>query len=60
MSQSVCMAIDITSKRKADTSTGRYRLVSGRALLESTHLGVLNSVNLDGRACSCLKGDKIQ
>jgi len=79
--RSVCMAIEVSRKKKADTSpgTGRYPLESGKALLqsarvwpgpiairqspegphwnplqsgraslESTGSGVINSVNLDG------------
>jgi len=42
------MAIEVSRKKKADTSpgTGRYPPESGRASLESTRLGIMNSVNL--------------
>ena len=60
-SRSVHMAIEVSRKKKADTSlgTGRCLLESGRASLEFTHLGVMNSVNLDGRACPSPKVDNI-
>jgi len=60
-SQSVHMAIEVSRKKKADTSpgTGRCPLESGRASLESARLRVMISVNLDGRACPSLKVDNI-
>jgi len=47
------MAIVVSRQTKADTSPGTSRcpLESGRASLESARLAVMNSVNLDGRAC---------
>jgi len=61
-SRSVCMTIEVSRKKKAGTSpgTGRCRLESGRASLESASLGVMNSVNLHGRACPSRKVDNIQ
>jgi len=61
-SPSVRMAIEISRKKKADTSLGigRCPLESGSASLESARLGVMNSVNLDGRACPSLKVDNIE
>jgi len=60
-SRSVHMPIEISRKQKADTlpGTGRCLLESGRASLEFTRLGVMNSVNLDGRACPSPKVDNI-
>jgi len=56
------MAIVVSRQTKADTSpgTGRCPLESERASLESAHLAVMNSVNLDGRACHSPKVDIIQ
>jgi len=56
------MAIVVSRQTKADTSpgTGRCPLESGRASLESARLAVMNSVNLDGRACHSPKVDIIQ
>jgi len=56
------MAIVVSRQTRADTSRGTSRcpLESGRASLESTHLAVMNSVNLDGRACPSPKVDIIQ
>jgi len=71
-SQSVHIAIVVSRKEKAYTSLGTGRcsqsqaephcnpLVSGRASLQSTRLGVRNSVNLDGRACPSPKVNNIQ
>jgi len=55
------MAIEVSRKKKGDTSpgTGRCPLESGRASLESARLGVMISVNLDGRACPSPKVDNI-
>jgi len=60
-SRSVRMAIEVSWKKKADTSpgTGLCPLESGRASLESAGLGVIISVNLDGRACPSPKVDNI-
>jgi len=60
-SRSVGMAIEVSRKKKADTSpgTGRCPLESGRASLESARLGVMSSGNLDGRACPSPMVDNI-
>jgi len=59
---SVRMAIVVSRQTKADTApgTGRCPLESGRASLESARLAVMNSVNLDGRACYSPKVNIIQ
>ena len=56
------MAIEVSGQTKADTSlgTGRCLPESGRASVESARLGVMNSVNLDGRACPSPKVDNTQ
>jgi len=56
------MPIVVSRQTKADTSTvtSRCPLESGRASLESARLSVMNSVNLDGRACLSPKVDIIQ
>ena len=56
------MAIEVSRKKKADTSLGTRRcpLESGRASLESARIGVMNTVNLHGRECPSLKVDNIQ
>jgi len=61
-SRSVRMAIEVSRKKKTHTSpgTGRWPLRSRRASLESARLGVMNSVNLDGRACPSPKVDNIE
>jgi len=55
------MAIVVSRPTKANTSPGTSRcpLESGRASLESTRLAVMNSGNLDGRACPSPKVDII-
>jgi len=57
------MAIVVSRQTKADTSPGtsrcQCRLESGRAALESACFGVMNRVNLDGRACPSPKVDII-
>jgi len=55
------MAIEVSRKKKADTSpgTGRCPLESGRASMESASLRVMIGVNLDGRACPSPKVDNI-
>jgi len=54
------MAIEISRQKRAETAAGRCPLESGRASLESACLELLNSANLDGRACSSPKVDNIQ
>jgi len=56
------MAIVVSRQTKADTSPGTSRcpLKSGRASLESARFAVMNSVNLNGRACPSPKVDNIQ
>ena len=57
------MAIVVSRQTKADTLPGTSRcwcpLALGRASLESPRLGVMNSVNLDGKACPSPKVDII-
>jgi len=56
------MAIKVSRKTKVDPSlsTTGCPLESGRAALESARLGVMNRVNLDGRACPSPKVDNNQ
>jgi len=56
------MAIVVSRQTKADISRGSSRcpLESGGASLESACLAVMNSVNLDARACPSPKVDIIQ
>jgi len=56
------MAIVVSRQTKADTSPGTSRcpLKSGGASLESARLVVMNTVNLDARACPSPKVAIIQ
>jgi len=51
------MAIVVSRQTKADSTPGTSRcpLESGGASLESACLAVMNSINLDARACSSPK-----
>jgi len=59
-SRSVHMPIEVSRKKTAVTLPSRCPLESGRASMGSAHLGALNSINLDPRACSSPKVDNIQ
>jgi len=50
-SQSVRMAIEVSSMKKADTSAGRSPLESGGVSLESARGGELNGIGLEASAC---------
>jgi len=50
-SRSVCMAIEVSMMKKADTAAGRCPPESGRVSLESADRGESNAIGLEASAC---------